>query len=113
VRVPFGYGGLRLTSVARGRQPFLIRARRKVIVQAEVRGRRQRLSLGRLPHRSGRATRYHRARHGTQKVLSALSMARYLLSSARSGPQARTRLAQVLSRLAHGRGVALLPAFSP
>jgi hypothetical protein len=32
-----------------GRQPFLIRARSKVIVQAEVRGRRQRLSLGRCP----------------------------------------------------------------
>ncbi len=30
-----------------------------MIVQAEVRGRRQRISLGRLPHRSGRAIRYY------------------------------------------------------
>lgn len=43
----------------RGRQPFLIRAPSKVIVQAQVRGRRQRLSLGRLPHRCGQPTRYH------------------------------------------------------
>ncbi len=41
----------------RGQQPFLLRARRKVIVEAEVRGRRQRLSLGRLPHPRGGATR--------------------------------------------------------
>jgi hypothetical protein len=41
-----------------GHQPYLIRGRGKVIVRAEVRGRRQLLSLGRLPHRSGRAVRY-------------------------------------------------------
>ena len=68
LRVRFSYGGLHLTSVARGRQPFLIRARRKVIVQAEVRGRRQRLSLGRLPHRSGRATRYRHVLCQSQKA---------------------------------------------
>ncbi len=32
-----------------GRQPYLIRGRSNMIVQAEVRGRRQRISLGRLP----------------------------------------------------------------
>jgi len=32
-----------------GQQPFLIRARRKVIVQTKVRGRQRRLSLGRCP----------------------------------------------------------------
>ena len=210
-----------------GRQPFLIRARSKVIVQAEVRGRRQRLSLGRLPHRSGRATRYRhvlyqsqkaepvdiivyreqgfeqpwfllvppdseawlpteqvvqlyrqrmqiehcfrdwkshlglrglhlkvrkserllrllmgftlaylmvlllgqdplaqrlrplfeqprrRPRHGTPKVLSVLSIALYLLSDSRWGQGMRKRLSVILSRLAQGRGVALLPAFSP
>ena len=52
----------------RGRQPFLIRARSKVIVQAEVRGRRQRLSLGRLPHRGGRATRYRHGLYHRQKA---------------------------------------------
>jgi len=210
-----------------GRQPFLIRARSKVIVQAEVRGRRQRLSLGRLPHRSGRATRYRHVlyqsqkaepvdiivyrergfeqpwfllvppdsetwlpteevvrlyrqrmqiehcfrdwkshlglrglhlqvrkserllrllmaftlaylmvlllgqdplaqrlrplfeqprrhpRHGTKKVLSVLSIALYLLSDSRWEQAMRKRLSVILSRLAQGRGVALLPAFSP
>ena len=42
----------------RGRQPYLIRGRSNVMVRAEVRGRRQRISLGRLPHRSGQAVRY-------------------------------------------------------
>jgi hypothetical protein len=211
----------------RGRQPFLIRARSKVIVKAEVRGRRQRLSLGRLPHRSGRATRYRhvlyqsqkaepvdiivyrergfeqpwfllvppdseawlpteqvvrlyrqrvqiehcfrdwkshlglrglhlqvrkserllcllmgftlaylmvlllgqdplaqhlrplfeqtrlRPRHGTPRVLSVLSIALYLLADPRWGQRMRKRLSVILSRLAQGRGVALLPAFSP
>ncbi len=41
-----------------GQQPFLIRGRRKVIVQTKVRGRQRRLSLGRLPHRMGRPLRY-------------------------------------------------------
>jgi hypothetical protein len=41
-----------------GRHPFIIRARSKVIVQAPVRGRQQRLILGRLPHRSGHPCRY-------------------------------------------------------
>jgi hypothetical protein len=210
-----------------GRQPFLIRARSKVIVEAEVRGRRQRLSLGRLPHRSGQALRYRhvlyhsreaepvdvivyrergfeqpwfllvppdseawlptervvqlyrqrlqiehcfrdwkshlglrglhlqvrkserllrllmgftlaylmvlllgqdplaekvrplfeqrrlRPRHGTNRVLSVLSIALYLLSDPRWEQRARQRWTQILARLAQGRGVALLPAFSP
>ena len=210
-----------------GRQPFLLRARSKVIVEAEVRGRRQRLSLGRLPHRRGRAPRYrhvlyHRReaepvdvivyrdrgfaqpwfllvppeseawlpreevvrlyrqrmqiehcfrdwkshlglrglhlyvnksprllrllmgftlayllilllgqdplaeklrslfeqrrrhpRHGTPRVLSVLSIALYLLSDPAWEPRARKRWLQILARLAQGRGVALLPAFSP
>jgi len=54
-----------------------------------------------------------RPRHGTPRVLSALSIALYLLSDARWGQKARERLRALLSRLAQGRGVALLPAFSP
>ncbi len=54
-----GYARVELVKdLNRSRQPFLIRAAGKVIVQAEVLGRRQRISLGRLPHRSGRAIRY-------------------------------------------------------
>jgi hypothetical protein len=210
-----------------GRQPFLIRARSKVIVQAPVRGRRQRLSLGRLPHRSGQPQRYrhvlyhsreaepvdvivyrergfeqpwfllvppdseawlpsaevvrlyrqrmqiehcfrdwkshlglrglhlqvdksprllrllmgftlayllllllgqdplaekirplfeqrrHHPRHGTNRVLSVLSIALYLLSDPAWKQRARRRWKQILTRLTRGRGVALLPAFSP
>ncbi len=210
-----------------GRQPFLIRAPSKVIVQAQVRGRRQRLYLGRLPHRCGQPTRYghvlyhsgeaepvdvivylergfaqpwfllvppdseswlptdevvrlyrqrmqieqcfrdwkshlglrglhlqvqkserllrllmgftlaylvtlllgqdsfaerlrpffeqsrHGSRHGTNKVLSALSMSLHLLSDPRWQQGARHLLTQILARLAQGRGAALLPAFSP
>ncbi|PYV29954.1 MAG: hypothetical protein DMG22_21790 [Acidobacteria bacterium] len=58
------------------------------------------------------ASRRH-PRHGTAKVLRALSMALYLLSDPRWGPQAGRRFAQTLSRLAHSRGVSLLTAFSP
>lgn len=223
-----GYARVELIKdLNRGRQPFLIRAPGKVIVQAPVRGRQQRLSLGRLPHRSGRPTRYrhalyhsqkaepldvvvyrergfeqpwfllvppdseswlpteevvrlyrqrmqieqcfrdwkshlglrglhlqvqkserllrllmgftlaylivlllgqdplaerlrplfeqarHHPRHGTSKVLSVLSIALYLLSDPRWEQRARKRLMQILSRLAQGRGVALLPVFSP
>ncbi len=211
----------------RGRQPFLIRGRGKVIVQAEVRGRRQRMSLGRLPHRSGRPQRYRHVlyhggqaepvdvivyrekgfqeawflivppdseswlpteevvrlyrqrmqieqcfrdwkshlglrglhlqvekpqrllrllmaftlayllvlllgqdplaeklrpyfevsrrqpRHGTRKVLSALSMALYLLADPRWASRAWRRFVQILSCIANGRGVSLLTAFSP
>jgi len=39
-------------------QPYVIRGRKDVIVQAVVRGRPQRISLGCLPHRSGQAVRY-------------------------------------------------------
>lgn len=54
-----GYARVRLVKdLNRSRQPFLIRGRSKVMVQAEVRGRRQWLSLGRLPHRSGWPTCY-------------------------------------------------------
>ncbi len=51
--------------------------------------------------------------HGTGKILSALSVALYLLSDARWAQRARYRWVQILSRLARGRGVALLPVFSP
>ena len=47
-----------LKDLNRSRQPYLLRGRRQVIVQAKVRGRPQRISLGRLPHRSGQAIRY-------------------------------------------------------
>ena len=53
------------------------------------------------------------SRHGTRRVLSALSMALYLLADPRRGTRARRRLVQILSRLTNGRGVALLVAFSP
>ena len=210
-----------------GRQPFLIRGRRNVLVQAKVQGRQQRRSLGRLPHRMGRATRYahvlyhsqkaepvdvivyhekgfqepwflivppdseswlpteevvrlyrqrmqieqcfrdwkshlglrglhlevnkserllrvlmgftlayllvlllgtdplteklrpyfererRKPRHGTRKVLSVLSLAIHVLSDSRWQQHARTRLMKILSRLARGHGVTLLPAFSP
>lgn len=211
----------------RGHQPFLIRGRSKVIVQAEVRGRQQRISLGRLPHRTGQPLRYRHVlyhgreaepvdvivyrergfqeawflivppdseswlpteeairlyrqrmqieqcfrdwkthlglrglhlqvekpqrllrllmaftlayllvlllgqdplaeklrpyfevqrrhpRHGTRKVLSALSMALYLLADARWASRSHRRFTQILSRIANGRGVSLLTAFSP
>src|SRR6266566_5063781 len=51
-----------------GRQPFLLRARRKVIVQTKVRGRQRRLSLGRLPHRMGRPIRYRHVLYHSQKA---------------------------------------------
>src|SRR5437588_2239113 len=54
-----GYARVELIKdLKHGQQPFLIRARRKVIVQTKVRGRQRRLSLGRLPHRTGRPIRY-------------------------------------------------------
>jgi hypothetical protein len=57
-----GYARVELIKdLDRGRQPFLIRAPSQVIVQAQVRGRRQRLSLGRLPHRSSRPIHYRHA----------------------------------------------------
>src|SRR5437879_2033398 len=52
-------------------------------------------------------------RHGTCKVLSVLSIALQVLSDARWRQRARKRLIEILARLAQGRGVALLPAFSP
>jgi len=52
----------------RGQQPFLIRAPGKVIVQAMVRGRRQRLSLGRLPHRTNWPVRYGHVLYHSQKA---------------------------------------------
>src|SRR5437667_3913980 len=223
-----GYARVELIKdLKHGRQPFLIRGRRKVIVQTKVRGRQRRLSLGRLPHRLGRPLRYRHVlyhsqkaepvdvivyrgkgfqepwflivppdseawlpteevvrlyrqrmqieqcfrdwkshlglrglhlqvqkserllrvlmgftlayllvlllgqdplaeklrpyfeasrrppRPGTAKVLRPLSMALYLLSDPRWGPQAGRRFAQILSRLAHSRGLSLLTAFSP
>lgn len=54
----------------------------------------------------------HKPRHGTRKVLSVLSIALHILSDSR-WQQARKRLMQILARLAQGRGVALLPVFSP
>lgn len=211
----------------RGRQPFLIRAGGKVIVQAQVRGRPQRISLNRLPHRTGQPCRYRQVlyhsreaepvevivyrapgfqeawfllvppdseswlptdevvrlyrqrlqieqcfrdwkshlgrrglhlrvqkperllrllmgftlayllvlllgqdplaeklrpdfesprrhpRHGTRKVLRALSMALYLLSDPRWAAPARQRFAHILSRIANGKGVSRFTAFSP
>jgi len=210
-----------------GRQPYLIRGRSKVIVQAKVRGRRQRISLGRLPHRSGQAVRYRhvlyqsrqaepvdvivyrergfqdawflivppdseswlptdqvvrlyrqrmqiehcfrdwkshlglrglhlqvdkprrllrllmaftlayllvlllgedplaesarpyfevprrRPRHGTRKVLSALSVALYMLAAQRWASRSLRRFLEILSRITNGRGVSGLTAFSP
>src|SRR2546429_899569 len=52
-------------------------------------------------------------RHGTCKVLSVLSIALQVLSDSRWEQRARKRLIEILARLARGRGVALLPAFSP
>jgi len=52
-------------------------------------------------------------RHGTCKVLSVLSIALQVLSDARWEQRARKRLIEILARLTQGRGVALLPAFSP
>ena len=211
----------------RGRQPYLIRGRSQVIVEAKVRGRRQRISLGRLPHRSGQAVRYRhvlyqsrqaepvdvivyrekgfqdawflivppdseawlpteqvvrlyrqrmqiehcfrdwkshlglrglhlqvdksrrllrllmaftlayllvlllgqdplaasarpyfevprrRPRHGTRKVLSALSLALYMLAAQRWASRALRRFLEILSGITHGRGVSGLTAFSP
>ena len=223
-----GYARVELIKdLKHGQQPFLIRARRKVIVRTKVRGRQRRLSLGRLPHRLGRPIRdrhvlYHsqkaepvdvivyrgkgfqepwflivppdseswlpteevvrlyrqrmqieqcfrdwkshlglrglhlqveksqrllrllmgftlaylivlllgqdpfaeqlrshfeqqrrKPRHGTRRVLSVLSIALYLLSDSRWEQRARKRLIEILARLVQGRGVPLLPAFSP
>jgi Transposase DDE domain len=223
-----GYARVELIKdLNQGRQPFLLRARRQVIVQTKVQGRRRRLSLGRLPHHTDCPIRYRhvlyhsqkaepvdvivyrekgfqepwflivppdseswlpteevvrlyrqrmqieqcfrdwkshlglrglhlqvqkserllrllmgftlaylivlllgsdplaeklrtyfererrKARHGTRKVLSVLSIALHVLSDPRWQQRAQKRLMQILSRLAQGRGVALLPAFSP
>src|SRR5437016_7410184 len=63
-----GYARVELIKdLKHGQQPCLIRARRKVIVQTKVRGRQRRLSLGRLPHRLGRALRYGHVLYHSQK----------------------------------------------
>ncbi len=223
-----GYARVELIKdLKHGQLPFLIRGRRKVIVQTKVRGRQRRLNLGRLPHRMGRPIRYRhvlyhsqkaepvdvivyrgkgfqepwflivppdseawlpteevvrlyrqrmqieqcfrdwkshlglrglhlqveksqrllrllmgftlaylivlllgqdpfaeqlrshfeqqrrKPRHGTRRVLSVLSIALYLLSDSRWEQRARKRLIEILARLVQGRGVPLLPAFSP
>jgi len=223
-----GYARVALVQeLNRTHQPFLIRGRGNVIVQAQVRGRRQRISLGRLPHRTGQPLRYrhvlyhagqaepvdvvvyrekgfqqpwflivppdseswlpteevvrlyrqrmqieqcfrdwkshlglrglhlqvdksqrllrllmaftlayllvlllgqdpwaeklrpffevkrHHPRHGTCKTLSALSIALYLLADPRWSAPARRRFLLILSRIANGRGVSSLTAFSP
>jgi len=211
----------------RSGQPFVMRGRKDVIVQALVRGRRQRISLGRLPHRSGQPLRYRhvlyhsrqaepvdvivyrekgfqdawflivppdseswlptdevvrlyrqrmqiehcfrdwkshlglrglhlqvdksprllrllmaftlayllvlllgqdplaekarpyfeaprrRPRHGTRKVLSALSVALYLLANKRWASRALRRFVEILSRIVNGHGISQLTAFSP
>jgi hypothetical protein len=63
-----GYARVELIKdLNQGQQPFLIRARRNVIVQTKVQGRRRRLSLGRLPHRTGCPIRYrHVLYHSTK-----------------------------------------------
>jgi hypothetical protein len=55
----------------------------------------------------------HQPRHGTRKVLSALSIALYLLADPRWASPARRRFVQILSCIANGRGVSRLTAFSP
>ena len=57
--------------------------------------------------------RRHHPRRGTHRVLSVLSIALYLLSDPRWQQPARKRRMRILARLAQGRGVALLSAFSP
>jgi hypothetical protein len=52
-------------------------------------------------------------RHGTQKILSASSIALYLLADPRCSTQALRRFLGIRSRHAHGRGTALLTGFSP
>src|SRR5205823_11930529 len=64
-----GYARVELIKdLKHGQQPFLIRARRKVIVQTKGRGRQRRLSLGRLPHRMGRPLRYRHVLYHSQKA---------------------------------------------
>ena len=53
-----------------------------------------------------------RPRHDTSKVPSVLPVALYLLSDLSWAQEARKRLTQILSRLAQGGGVALLPALT-
>lgn len=49
-------------------QPYIVRGKADVIIQLERDGRRQRLSLGRLPHRTGVPKRYrHVLYHGSQQ----------------------------------------------
>jgi hypothetical protein len=54
-----------------------------------------------------------RPRHGTRKILSALSIVLCLLADPRWSTPAHQRFTQILSRLANGRGISLLTAFSP
>jgi len=64
-----GYARVELIKdLKHGQQPFLIRGRRKVIVQTKVWGRQRRLSLGRLPHRMGRPLRYRHVLYHSQKA---------------------------------------------
>ena len=64
-----GYARVELIKdLNRGQQPFLIRAPNKVIVQATVRGHRQRLSLGRLPHRTHWPARYRHVLYHSQEA---------------------------------------------
>ena len=64
-----GYARVQLiTELNASRQPYVIRGKGDVIVWAVVRGKRQRLSLGRLPHRTGVALRHsHVLYHGTKQ----------------------------------------------
>lgn len=64
-----GYARVELIKdMNRNRQPFLIRGNRKTIVEVPLRGKRRRLSLGRLPHRTGVPIRYrHVLYHSTQQ----------------------------------------------
>ena len=64
-----GYARVELVKdLNRGQQAFLLRAPGKVIVQAEVRGRRQHLSLARLPHRTAQPRRYRHILYHSQKA---------------------------------------------
>ncbi len=63
-----GYARVELIQeLNRWRQPYLIRGRADGIVEATVRGRRQRLRLGRLPHRTAVAMRYRQVLYQGQQ----------------------------------------------
>src|SRR2546429_187070 len=94
-----GYARVELIKdLNRGQQPFLIRAPGKVIVQAMVRGRRQRLSLGRLPHRTNWPVRYGHVLYHSQKAEPVDGIYLGLSALAVVGPGSASREAASLFR---------------